>query len=395
MRRRAARFLSRRGTARQKVSKAAALVGVLALLSGLLTWPDGVVQQAYAGDWATNSGNYQVRLTASPNPAQEGDTITWVIEVQNLRSSSASNRYLLDHRGYTSRPNLPCAPTIDVGGTSGWTLRSGYSNHWYLNPGATGTYTCTSTAPAPGSYTYSAIPTAKGTTGTAADSPSGYGWWNGGTGINYNSGTGQVTATETLVVEEPAVADLAVAKTVSPNTTVAAGEDVTYTITVSNEGADSTSTYTLTDTIPSSFTDIRVTSPATGCTVDQTTRVVTCANQAVPSGTATNTYTILAKATTAGATSNTATVSKLPEETVTDNNTSAPATVTVQQADLTVTKTASKPTYLTGEKATWTVTVTNTNAPNSTTSSTYTLEDIVPRSSRMWRSPVARRRVLR
>ncbi|MDO5500526.1 MAG: CARDB domain-containing protein, partial [Propionibacteriaceae bacterium] len=364
--RRAADLVTRRGSMRQRVGKCAALFAVLALLSGLLSWSTQGLP-ALAGPVVTNSGNFTLQLTATPNPAQEGDTVTWTVTVRNTRTSGRTTMYYRPSTvgGWSNQvgPTLAgvnCTP-VPVVEAGGWQLRPNYTNWYSLSPGGTGKFSCTTTAPAPGTYDASVEMNAR------------FGASNYGT---LDTGwTSTTTASESFVVSPPPVADLEVTKAVSPNTTVAAGADVTYTITVANKGAASTNRFTLTDTVPANFSNIRVTQPATGCSVDQVTRVVTCVNQTVPTGTATNTYTIAATATTPGSTSNTATASTLPEESVTTNNTSAPATVTVQAADLTVTKTATPSTVVADQPVTFDIVVKNDGNANS---SGYTLTDIVP-----------------
>lgn len=118
-----------------------ALALVLALIAGLLSTlapvvsPRGV-QEAFAGDTVTNIGNWSLQLTASPNPAQEGDTVTWTVSVKNLRASS------------NARPNLYWRPTIawssqvgpTLSGTGACTLQPVLeSGGWVARPGYDGT----------------------------------------------------------------------------------------------------------------------------------------------------------------------------------------------------------------------------------------------------------------
>ena len=64
------------------------LVSVLMFLSLIVAAvpPVGAPTQAFAGDVVTNSGNFSLQLTADPNPAYEGDTVTWTVTVKNLRT---------------------------------------------------------------------------------------------------------------------------------------------------------------------------------------------------------------------------------------------------------------------------------------------------------------------
>jgi uncharacterized repeat protein (TIGR01451 family) len=129
-------------------------------------------------------------------------------------------------------------------------------------------------------------------------------------------------------------ADLSITKTDSPDP-VTTGSDVTYTITVTNNGAGTAQTVIVTDNLPGSMTFVSCSSTGTGvCGGTGNNRTITFSSLA--SG-ATATITLVATANSAGGTTitNTATVSSSTTDTNTVNN-SATATTTVQAVAPTV-----------------------------------------------------------
>lgn len=305
--------------------------------------PVGAPTQAFAGDVVTNPGNFSLQLTADPNPAYEGDTVTWTVTVKNLRTSGA--RPTLTWRpgtagawgraagGWTNQsgPSLALpggstcelTPVVEAGG---WGMRPRYDGNTYaywltLASNASGRFTCTSEAPSPGSYQASVTMNAR------------FGATN--YGQSETSWVSRLTATETLVVSPPPGPDLALTKTAS-SPTVASGSDVTFALRVANTGAAS-GPFTVTDTLPAGLT-VKAPLPA-GCT--STGQTVTCNNTGLASG-GNVTYNIVATAgMTPGAVNNTATVKLDSGEADTNPaNDSSSAQVTIQTADLTVSKTA-------------------------------------------------------
>lgn len=117
------------------------------------------------------------------------------------------------------------------------------------------------------------------------------------------------------------LADLAVTKVDSPDP-VAVGSNLTYTITVTNNGPATATGVTLTDTLPANVTFISATSTQGTCTGTST---VTC-NIGTLGANASRTVTIVVTPAIAGGISNTATVTANEPDINTANNTAAAVT---------------------------------------------------------------------
>lgn len=163
-------------------------------------------------------------------------------------------------------------------------------------------------------------------------------------------------------------ADLAVTKTASPDP-VLPGNDLAYTIAVSNNGPDDAANVTLNDALPPGVTFVsfspagwQPTTPAVG-----NTGTITASNSTVTSG-ATATFTLVVHVDTAapgGATiGNTATVASATTDPAPENN-SATTTTQVKgaQADLAVTITNSPDPVVPGNDVIYSIVVTN-NGPD-------------------------------
>ncbi|MSR65316.1 MAG: DUF11 domain-containing protein [Verrucomicrobiae bacterium] len=127
-------------------------------------------------------------------------------------------------------------------------------------------------------------------------------------------------------------ADLAVSKTDSPDP-IGVGSNLTYTITVTNRGPDTTASVTLIDTLPPGVTFV---SASTGC--GEVGGTVTCELGSLASG-GTSNITIVVTTTAAGTITNTALVAGAESDPVQGNNTAqAVTTVTTppQLDDLSV-----------------------------------------------------------
>jgi uncharacterized repeat protein (TIGR01451 family) len=152
-------------------------------------------------------------------------------------------------------------------------------------------------------------------------------------------------------------ADVAVVKTASA-ATANIGDEVTFTLTATNNGASTATSVAISDPLPGTFTYLRSTG---GCTIDPPSGVVTCPVGTLKKGeSATVTITARAEADGAGTTvTNTATV-KAQQTDPTATNNSSSASVGVTGTDLAVTKTLDGPAApRTGDRVSYTLTVAN------------------------------------
>ncbi|MBE9029841.1 DUF11 domain-containing protein [filamentous cyanobacterium LEGE 11480] len=157
-----------------------------------------------------------------------------------------------------------------------------------------------------------------------------------------------------------AASDLNLTKTLQTATPINLGDNVTFQISVRNDGASNATGVTITDQLPPGLTFVSAT-PSDGTdTYDPVTGLWTLGNLA--NGT-TNTIDIIATVDTVNAINNVALVSGLDQVDPDPTDNQDDATVPAQQADLSLTKSASNNTPNLGENVTFTLTVTN-NGPN-------------------------------
>ncbi|HWP45948.1 MAG TPA: FG-GAP-like repeat-containing protein [Candidatus Limnocylindrales bacterium] len=286
-----------------------------------------------------NRADLSVIKTDSPDPTTVNATLTYTIRVTNNGPSQATNVTLTDTlpSSVTFVSSLPGSPTCTP---SGSTVTC---NLGTLNSGAISTVTIL------------VIPTSAGTiTNTVSVT---------GGGIDPNPANN--TETESTTVTS---ADLAITKSDSPDP-VLIGSNLTYTLTVTNNGPFQATGVVVTDTLPASV--ILVSAP--GCT--QAGSTVTCNLGSINSGSSAS-VTIVVQPTTVGTISNTASVtSNTFDPTPANNTTTAQLTTVNPVVDLALTKTDSPDPATTTADLTYTLTV-NNNGPSPATG--VTLTDTLP-----------------
>jgi uncharacterized repeat protein (TIGR01451 family) len=162
--------------------------------------------------------------------------------------------------------------------------------------------------------------------------------------------------TASATTQVTAVADLAV-NIVAPTSPVQVNQNVTYTVTVSNNGPSSATGVTLTDTLPTGATFVSARddrgnqlTPVNGTLVD---------NIGALAFNGTVTLTIVVTATDPGVLIESASVAGNEPDTTTANDTSLVTTTVIPVADLSVIIAADQSQVTSGQQVTFTVTVTN------------------------------------
>jgi uncharacterized repeat protein (TIGR01451 family) len=169
-------------------------------------------------------------------------------------------------------------------------------------------------------------------------------------------------------------ADLSVTKSDSPDP-VLAGENVTYTITVTNGGPGTATGVTLTDQLDPTTQYVSSSSSQGSCSHAGGT--VTC-NLGSLAGGDTATVTIVVATTQAGTITDTASVSANEPDPDTSNNTDTESTTVNPAADLSVSKTDNPDPVHVGQPLVYTITVTN-HGPSAATGVVVT--DALPRNA--------------
>ena len=182
----------------------------------------------------------------------------------------------------------------------------------------------------------------------------------------FDPNTANNTASATV---SPTSADLALTKTVN-DANPDVGDQVAFTVTLTNQGPDTATNVTVTDLLPAGLTFVSAT-PSQG-TYTPATGIWTVGTVATASP---KTLQITATVVTPNARTNTATVTDVDQFDPNTANNSASATVSPTSADLALSKTVNDPTPDVGDQIAFTVTLTN-QGPDTATNVTVT--DLLP-----------------
>jgi len=290
----------------------------------------------------TNSG--------TPSPVRPGNNITYTQTITNTGPSSCSTA--------TFSEPLPTNATfvsVVVANTGGvtWTCPNSSPvscTATSVPPGSTGTITAIYTAGASGTVTDTV------TVGTATK----------------DSNTANNTATVVIGISSITQADLSVTNSASPNP-VTAGNNITYTQVLTNNGRATALTPKLTDTLPAGTTAVSLTGP--GGTWTCTLATLTCTDSANMNSGTSATFTLVLRVNTTVASGTTISQTDTGSSTTADpnpSNNNATASVQVgDSADLSVTNSANPVPVAAGNNITYTQVVTN-SGPSSATTATLT-----------------------
>jgi len=293
----------------------------------------------------TNSG--------TPNPVLAGNNITYTQVITNSGPSNCSNG--------TFNEALPLNTTfvsvaVVTSGGGTWTCPNSSPvacTNPSVPPGSTGTVTAIYKVNA-GTVAGTIITDTVTVATTTHD-----------TNVNNNS------ATVTIAVAGAAQADLRVTNSASPNP-VNAGQNITYTQSVTNGGPVAANAPVFTETLPANTASVSLTGPAGWTCVLAT---LTCTDTvAMPANTTANfTFVVTVNANVAAGTTITQTdsVSSTTSDPTAANNSASVNVQVADSSDLSVTNSASPVPVLAGNNITYTQVVTN-GGPSTATSASFT-----------------------
>jgi uncharacterized repeat protein (TIGR01451 family) len=310
-----------------------------------------------------------VTNTGTPNPVLAGpgpgNVITYSQAVTNNGPFDALNAVFSE-----TIPANTTFQSLSFPSGSGWTCAA-------PSIGGTGTISCTNPDVAKAASTTFTVGVAVNTgvaSGTVVTDVDNVTAGNSDPNLANNSATVQTT------VGLSTTADLSITNTASPNPVIA-GNNITYTVVVANNGAAAASTVAFSEAIPANTTFVSVTpSPATGWTCSVVSGTLTCSNPTVAAGASTSFAVVVtvASGTASGiVVTDTANVSSTTTDPNPNNNTATATDVvaTAGQSDLSVTSTETPNPVTDGNNITYTQTVTN-NGPAASGTATFT--DVIP-----------------
>jgi len=326
------------------------LDGFMGTATGMVTGFDNInIVAAPADMTVTKSG---------PATANAGTVISYFISVGNNGPNPAINASMSD--------TIPAGTTFSsLTASGGWSCTTPPVN-------GTGAINCTMGSMAFGTALFTlnvngpAAPGAVSNTATVSSSST-----------DSAPGNNNSTANTNVIF----TADLAITKTATA--TAPQGTNVTYNISVTNNGPNPATSVSLTDTLPPNTTFVsntQNTGPAFSCGNPSVGSggTITCTNASLaPSASATFTFVVLVSGTTPlGTLNNTANVTTTSTDPTTPNTSTASTTITAGSTDLSITKTPNQaPPYGTGGALTYTIAVANAGP---SAASNVTVTDVLP-----------------
>ncbi|HEV7509674.1 MAG TPA: IPTL-CTERM sorting domain-containing protein, partial [Thermoanaerobaculia bacterium] len=333
-----------------------------------VTAPAGVTDPTPGNNSATDSdtisasADLSVTKTDAFDPSVGGVNMTYTITVTNAGPSSATSASLSD--------TLPAGTTfVSLASPAGWSCTT-------PAVGAGGTVSCSNPSFAVGSAVFTlVVAVAPSTTGTISNTAT-------VSSATTDPNPGNNSATETTLIGS--AADISVTKVDTPDP-VAAGANLTYTITVGNAGPSNAPTAGLSDTLPSGTTFVSLSSPGGwSCTTPAVGAggTVTCSNPSMPLGSAVFTLTVQVASSVANGTvlSNTATVTEVASD-LNPGNESATATTTVTNTSSQATVSGSKSVsgnFTPGGTITYSVVLTNSGPGTQGDNPGHEFTDVLP-----------------
>ncbi|MGH2597358.1 MAG: DUF7507 domain-containing protein [Actinomycetota bacterium] len=335
-------------------------LGTLALGGTWTITIDVDVDPAASGGLYTDTATVTA-TTADPVPANnsdsEGTVVTPAADLQITKSdgvgavtagTSTTYTITLTNNGPSNEPAGVVVSDAIPANTNGSESEANCSI-------AAGTFTCTTTAVlAPGasvSYQLTLAVDANYPGVSLANTASITSFPNADTD-NFND---SATDTDAVITS----ADLSITKSDAPDP-VLAGNDVTYTLTVTNNGPSDAAGVVVTDALPGSVTFVSATPSQGSCS--QVAGVVTCPLGTIAVG-GSATISIVVTTTIDGTIVNTASVASSAADPVPGNDSDSESTTVDPSADLAITKTDGTVTFTPGTSNTYSITVTN-NGPS-------------------------------
>ena len=278
-----------------------------AVASSMTTFDPNSSNNAGSASVSTTSADLSIVKNDNPDPVTASGTITYTIQVANNGPDTAETVAMKD--------TLPAGVIYVSASGSGWTC--GYAagvvtcGRTTLVVGSAPDITLVVTAPAGGGTIDNTA-----TVSAATNDP--------------DSGNNSATQRTTVIPPAVAHADLEVLKKGSPSP-VSLGQNITYTLRVTNRGPDTAMNVVLVDTLPQGVAFINMIW-SSGWTCGQTAGVVTCTRADLPVGAAPDITIVVAAPTQSGTVINTASVHSDTVDPDMGNNTSDYSTLVLPPA---------------------------------------------------------------